>query len=61
MSVVKEPLYVLSAVVLFGIIVAAIMFRYQYFSGVQIRVDRWTGCAEAIDEAGYKPITESCK
>ena len=62
----KNSESLLAIVMLFGIVVFAIMFRYDYMGtrfSYEARVDRWNGCVEIWNgkENMYKALEVSCQ
>jgi hypothetical protein len=62
----KLTISTLAVILALGIIVFAVMFRYEYMGtrlGFEVRADRWTGCVETWNNKDnlYKPLEQSCK
>ena len=62
----KNSTLVLAIVLLLGIIIFSVMFRYEYMGsrlGFEVRADRWTGCIQTWNNKDneYKPLGGSCQ
>ncbi|KXS53101.1 MAG: hypothetical protein AWU57_2513 [Marinobacter sp. T13-3] len=62
----KHPISIMAFIMLLGIIVFAVMFRYEYMGtrlGFEVRADRWSGCIQTWNnnENTYKPLEQSCQ
>lgn len=62
----KNSTLVFAIILLLGIIVFSVMFRYEYMGtrlGFEVRADRWTGCIQTWNNQDneYKPLGESCQ
>lgn len=62
----KSSSLIFAIVLLLGIIVFSVMFRYEYMGsrlGFEIRVDRWTGCVQTWNSKDneYRPLEVSCQ
>ncbi len=69
----KHQISILAIVILLGIIVFAVMFRYEYLGAryerayeYYFRADRWTGCVElwyndSASEKIFKSEAQSCQ
>ena len=62
----RNPISILAIIILLGIIIFAVMFRYEYMGtrlGFEIRADRWTGCVQTWNnkDNAYKSLEQSCQ